>query len=122
MSSGRKIFYFADFTEPEPWWLAGTYGKPPRKSSRYERARVASLAAHNAISATCTLPTGQADDRHHDPASAPPHVVDHPGRDAALTPAQRAAAAHEQAAMPEEYVGGRTTDPASWLRAGAVWR
>lgn len=34
----------------------------------------------------------------------PPHAVDHPGRDAALTPAQRAAAvqAHQQAAMPEE--------------------
>lgn len=47
-----------------------------------------------------------------------PHTVDHPGRGAALTPAQRAAAvqAHQQAAMPEEYLEGRTTDPATWLR------
>jgi hypothetical protein len=36
----------------------------------------------------------------------------------ALTPAQRAAAVqdHQQAAMPEKYLGGRTTDPATWLR------
>ncbi|MEU5115056.1 hypothetical protein AB0G64_26555 [Streptomyces longwoodensis] len=47
-----------------------------------------------------------------------PHAVDHPGRDAVLTPAQRATAiqAHQQAAMPEEYLEGRTTDPATWLR------
>ncbi len=34
------------------------------------------------------------------------------------TPAQRAAAvqAHQQAAMPEEHIEGRTTDPATWLR------
>ncbi|WP_181509307.1 MULTISPECIES: hypothetical protein [unclassified Streptomyces] len=46
------------------------------------------------------------------------HDVDHPGREAALTPAQRAAAvqAHQQAAMPVEYLEGRTTDPATWLR------
>ncbi|MEV5493636.1 hypothetical protein AB0L47_37705 [Streptomyces bobili] len=46
------------------------------------------------------------------------HAVDHPGRDAAPTPVQRAAAvqAHQQAAMPEEYLEGRTTDPATWLR------
>ncbi|MEY7977225.1 hypothetical protein AB8O53_12995, partial [Streptomyces pilosus] len=57
-------------------------------------------------------------DQHHDQASAPPHAVDHPGRDAALTPAQRAAAvhAHQQAAMPEECLGGRTTDAGTWLR------
>ncbi|MET7988965.1 MULTISPECIES: hypothetical protein [unclassified Streptomyces] len=46
-----------------------------------------------------------------------PHAVDHPGRDVALTPAQRAAAvqAHQQAAMPE-LLEGRTTDPATWMR------
>ncbi|CAL9279240.1 hypothetical protein [Streptomyces sp. SudanB182_2057] len=50
-------------------------------------------------------------------ASAP-YAVDHPDRDAALTPAQRAAAAqaHRQAAMPEEYLEGRTTDLATWRR------
>ncbi|MEU7088110.1 MobF family relaxase [Streptomyces achromogenes] len=120
-----QIFYTADFPEPDPWWIAGTDGKPPRESSRYERARVASLAVRNAIRAARTAAAGQADapaahtdDQHHDPASTPPHAVDHPGRDAALTPTQRAAAvhAHQQAAMPEEYLGGRTTDAATWLR------
>ncbi|MEE1943271.1 MobF family relaxase [Streptomyces sp. TRM 70361] len=82
-----QIFYTADFAEPDPWWIAGTDGKPPRAATRYERARVASLAVRNTIRA-------------------------------ALTPAQRAAAvqSHQQAAMPDEYLGGRTTDPATWLR------
>lgn len=124
-----QIFYTADFAEPDPWWIAGTDGKPPRAATRYERARVASLAVRNAIRAARTPPTGQDDapaasaaahpgDPHHDQASEPPHAVDHPGRDAALTLAQRAAAvqAHQQAAMPDEYLGGRTTDPATWLR------
>ncbi|MBM9624808.1 MobF family relaxase [Streptomyces zhihengii] len=125
-----QIFYTADFPEPDPWFIAGTGGKPPRESSRYERARVASLAVQGAIRTARTAPAGQADapaatstaartdDQHHDQASAPPHAVDHPGRDAALTPAQRAAAihVHQQAAMPEEYLEGRTTDPATWLR------
>ncbi|WP_255345664.1 MobF family relaxase [Streptomyces chartreusis] len=126
-----QIFYTADFPEPEPWFIAGTDGKPPRESSRYERARVASLAVRNAIRAARTAPTGQTDapaattsaaaltdDQHHDQASDPPHAVDHPGRDAALTPAQRAAAiqAHQEAAMPEEYLEGRTTDAATWMR------
>ncbi|WP_241778397.1 hypothetical protein ACFE3N_29495 (plasmid) [Streptomyces albidoflavus] len=126
-----QIFYTADFPEPAPWFIAGTGGKPPRESSRYERARVASLAVQGAIRAARTAPAGQADapatktsatartdDQHHDQASAPPHAVDHPGRDAALTPAQQAAAvhAHQQAAMPEEYLGGRTTDAGTWLR------
>ncbi|MEV6808904.1 MobF family relaxase [Streptomyces sp. NPDC051129] len=126
-----QIFYTADFPEPDPWWIAGTDGKPPWESSRYEQARVASLAVRNAIRAARTAPAGRddapaaatsaaahTDDQRHDPASAPPHAVDHPGRDAALTPAQRAAAiqAHQQAAMPEEYLGGRTTDAATWLR------
>ncbi|MFC7818702.1 MobF family relaxase [Streptomyces sp. NPDC057367] len=127
-----QIFYTADFPEPDPWFIAGTGGKPPRESSRYERARVASLAVQGAIRAARTAPAGQADapatttsaaaartdDQHHDQASAPPHAVDHPGRAAALTPAQQAAAVHthQQAAMPEEYLGGRTTDAGTWLR------
>ncbi|MFH8371378.1 MobF family relaxase [Streptomyces sp. NPDC018031] len=126
-----QLFYTADFTEPERWWIAGTDGKPPRESSRYERARVASLAVQNAIRAARTPPAAAQDDApaatasagvhtedHHDQASDPPHAVDHPGRDAVPTPAQRAAAvqAHQQAAMPEEYLEGRTTDPATWLR------
>ncbi|MFQ6147455.1 MobF family relaxase [Streptomyces seoulensis] len=124
-----QIFYTADFPEPDPWFIAGTGGKPPRESSRYERARVASLAVRNAIRVARTTAAGQVDapaatsatayngEQHHDPASAPPHAVDHPGRDAALAPAQRAAAvhAHQQAAMPEEYLQGRTTDAGTWL-------
>ncbi|MFD3976345.1 relaxase domain-containing protein [Streptomyces cyaneofuscatus] len=125
-----QIFYTADFTAPDPWFIAGTDGTPPRESSRYERARVASLAVRNAIRAARTASAGQADapaatsaaartdDQHHDPASSPPHAVDHPDRDATLTPAQQAAAIHaqQQAAMPEEYLGGRTTDAGTWLR------
>ncbi len=127
-----QLFYTADFAEPDRWWIAGTDGKPPRESSRYERARVASLAVQNAIRAarptpaaarddapaTTTSAAAHAEDQHHDQASAAPHAVDHPGRDAALTPAQRAAAiqAHQEAAMPEEYLEGRTTDPATWMR------
>ncbi|MFH8993073.1 MobF family relaxase [Streptomyces sp. NPDC017940] len=123
-----QITYTADFAWPHRWWIAGIDGKPPRESSRYERARVASLALQNAIRdarilsgardeapAATASATGRTDDHNHDQAA--PHAVDHPGRDAALTPAQRAAAvqAHQQAAMPEEYLEGRTTDPATWL-------
>ncbi|MFJ1782267.1 MobF family relaxase [Streptomyces anulatus] len=113
-----QIFYTADFTEPDRWWIAGTGGTSPRESSRYERARIASLAVRNAIRAARTPPAGQANDRRNDPASAPTHAVDHPGRDTALTPAQRADAiyAHQQAAMPDVHLEGRTTDPATWLR------
>jgi len=126
-----QLTYTADFAWPARWWIAGTGGKPPRESSRYERARVASLALQNAIRAARTAPpavrdeapaatasaathTGEHD--HHDDQAAP-HAVDHPDRDAALTPAQRAAAihAHQQAAMPQEYLEGRTTDPATWI-------
>ncbi|MCF3180031.1 relaxase domain-containing protein [Streptomyces polychromogenes] len=129
--AASQVFYTADFPEPAPWWIAGTDGKPPRESSRYERARVASLAVRNAIRAARTAPPGRDDApaattsaaahteaQRHDPASEAPHAVDHPGRAAALTPAQRAAAihAHQQAAMPEEYLEGRTTDAATWLR------
>ncbi|MFJ5787936.1 MobF family relaxase [Streptomyces hydrogenans] len=125
-----QLTYTADFAWPTRWWIAGTDGKPPRESSRYERARLASLVLQNAIrdariappprdgapaaTASATAHTG---DHHHDQTTAAPHAVDHPDRAAALTPAQRAAAvhAHQQAAMPEEHLEGRTTDPATWL-------
>lgn len=122
-----QLTYTADLAWPHRWWVAGVDGKPPRESSRYERAQVASLALQNAIrdarilvgardeapAATTSAAAGAVD--HQDQAA--PHAVDHPGRAAALTPAQRAAAvhAHQQAAMPEEYLEGRTTDPATWL-------
>ncbi|MFF9352744.1 MobF family relaxase [Streptomyces sp. NPDC014734] len=123
-----QLTYTADFAWPHRWWIVGTGGKPPRESSRYERARVASLALQNAIRDARILAATRSEapaatasaavrdeDQNHDQAA--PHAVDHPDRDAALTPAQRAAAihAHQQAAMPEEYQQGRTTDPATWL-------
>lgn len=124
-----QLTYTADFPWPARWWIAGTDGKPPRAATRYERARVASLALQNAIRTARAAPaaardgappatgsaTGRADDHNHDQAA--PHAVDHPDRDAARIPGQRAAAvhAHQQAAMPEEYLQGRTTDPATWL-------
>lgn len=124
-----QLTYTADFPWPARWWIAGTDGKPPRAATRYERARVASLALQNAIRTARAAPaavrdgapaatasaTGRADDHNHDQAA--PHAVVHPDRDAAFTPGQRAAAvhAHQQAAMPEEYLEGRTTDPATWL-------
>ncbi|MGA5499355.1 MobF family relaxase [Streptomyces cinereoruber] len=43
------LTYTTDFAWPKLWWIAGTDGKPPRESSRYERARVSSLAVQNAI-------------------------------------------------------------------------
>ncbi|MGW2050822.1 relaxase domain-containing protein [Streptomyces sp. NPDC001858] len=127
--SPDQLTYTADFAWPHRWWIAGTDGKPPRESSRYERARVASLALQNAIRdvrtahaardeapAATASATGHADDHNYDQEAAAPHAVDHPDRDAALTPAQRAAAvqAHQQAAMPE-LLEGRTTDPETWM-------
>ncbi|MEN2423703.1 hypothetical protein AABB02_37025 [Streptomyces rimosus] len=84
----------------------------PAPRTRYERARAASLAAQNAIRAARTAPAAR---DNHDQTELAPRGVDHPDRDAALTPAQRAAAVHvhQQAAMPEEYLEGRTTDPAA---------
>ncbi|HET6355924.1 MobF family relaxase [Streptomyces sp.] len=125
-----QITYAADFPRPARWWIAGTDGKPPRASTRYERARVASLALQNAIRAARTAPAGARDEARAATASAAahtdehnhdqtaPHAVDHPDRAAAFAPAQRAAAvhAHQQAAMPE-LLEGRTTDPATWLRS-----
>ncbi|WP_332010698.1 MobF family relaxase [Streptomyces uncialis] len=58
---------------------------------------------------------------HHDDwaSAGPPHAVDHPGRDTLLTPAQRSTTIHThlQAAMPEVYAQGRTTDPGTWTTA-----
>ncbi len=125
-----QLTYTADCAWPDRWWIAGTDSTPPRESSRYERARIASLALQNAIRNARTAPaardgsppattsaTARTGDHDHDQAAAGPHAVDHPDRDAVLTPAQRAAAVHvhQQAAMPEEYLEGRTTDPATWL-------
>ncbi|MFB7853493.1 hypothetical protein ACFC34_41770 [Streptomyces sp. NPDC056053] len=47
-----------------------------------------------------------------------PHAVDHPGRDTPPDPAQRAVVVHacQQAAMPKEYLEGRTTAPVTWMR------
>ncbi|MGW1656586.1 MobF family relaxase [Streptomyces atratus] len=121
-----QLSYTADFAWPIRWWIAGADGTP-RESSRYERARVASLTLQNAIRAALTAPPAVRDEAPATAASAvppandhdqaAPHAVDHPGRDTALTPAQRAAAihAHQQAAMPQEYLEGRTTDPATWM-------
>nr|WP_234378874.1 MobF family relaxase [Streptomyces sp. FXJ1.172]WEP00055.1 MobF family relaxase [Streptomyces sp. FXJ1.172] len=33
-----QITFTPDFAWPHRWWIAGTAGKPPRESSRYERA------------------------------------------------------------------------------------
>ncbi|MFD3621946.1 relaxase domain-containing protein [Streptomyces sp. NPDC058676] len=112
-----QLSYTADFAWPIRWWIAGADGKPPRESSRYERARVASLALQNAIRAALTAPPAVRDEASAATTSAAPHAVDRPGRDAARTPAQRAAAiqAHQQAAMPQEYLEGRTTDPETWM-------
>lgn len=122
-----QLSYTADFAWPIRWWVVGSDGKPPRESTRYERARVASLALQNAIRAALTAPPARDEapaatasaalppTGEHDQAA--PHSVDHPGRAATQTPAQRAAAihAHQQAAMPQEYLEGRTTDPATWI-------
>ncbi|MFA0845533.1 MobF family relaxase [Streptomyces rochei] len=127
-----RMTYTADFPVPNRWWIAPAEGTQPRESSRYERARVASLAVQNAIrdariradtatanEATTSASSVPADHRDLEAKTASaPHAVDHSGRGAALSPAQRAPAvqAHQQAAMPEEYLEGRTTDPATWLR------
>ncbi|MFE8950654.1 MobF family relaxase [Streptomyces sp. NPDC007856] len=125
-----QLTYTADFVWPGRWWIASADGKPPRAATRYERAKVASLAVQNARRAARTAPAALADapaatasalthtDQHHNRMADAPHSVDHPRRDVALTPAQRAAAihAHQQAAMPQEYLEGRTTDPATWMR------
>jgi conjugative relaxase-like TrwC/TraI family protein len=46
-----QISYTSDFNRPARWWIAGTEGKAPRAATRYERARVASLAVQDAIRA-----------------------------------------------------------------------
>ncbi|XQE90380.1 hypothetical protein ACN24M_39155 [Streptomyces microflavus] len=78
-------------------------GRQPRRTQRDPRRPYPARPAGHLPAAT---------------TSADAHAVDHPGRDAALTPSQWAAAvhAHHQTAMPDVYRGGRTTDPATWLR------
>ncbi|MFD3847943.1 MobF family relaxase [Streptomyces microflavus] len=122
-----QLSYTAEFTSPSRWWIAGTDGKPPRESTRYERAQVASHALQNAIRTALTAPPARDEAPAATASAAPPpasdhdqaapHSVDHPGRAAAQTPAQRAADihAHQQAAMPQEYLEGRTTDPETWI-------
>lgn len=119
-----QITHTADFPWPARWWIASIDGKPPRAATRYERARVASLALQNAIRAARATPAARDDTPAAATASAAahqaaaaPYAVDHPDRDAALTPAQQVAAvhAHQQAAMSGEYLEGRTTDPATWM-------
>ncbi|MFE2513341.1 MobF family relaxase [Streptomyces naganishii] len=82
-----QLSYTADFAWPGRWWIAGADGKPPRAATRYERAKVASLAVRNAIRAA--------------------------------RPAPAAVQTHQQAAMPQEYLEGRTTDPETWMRTPA---
>ncbi|WP_437035175.1 hypothetical protein [Streptomyces sp. enrichment culture] len=122
-----QLTYIAGFVWPGCWRIAGAGGKPPRAVTRYERAKIASITAWNAIRAART--TGARDDTpittaptdHHDRAAEASHGVDHPGRDAALTQTQRAAAvhAHQQAVMPQEYLEGHMTDPVTWMRTPA---
>jgi conjugative relaxase-like TrwC/TraI family protein len=82
-----QLSYTADFAWPGRWWIAGADGKPPRAATRYERAKVASLAVRNAIRAA--------------------------------RPAPAAVQTHHQAAMPQECLEGRTTDPETWMRTPA---
>ncbi|MGX1480847.1 UNVERIFIED_CONTAM: conjugative relaxase-like TrwC/TraI family protein [Streptomyces canus] len=72
-----QLSYTADFAWPIRWWIAGTDGKPPRESSRYERARVTRLALQNAIRAALTAPTAVRDEAPAATTSAAPHAVDH---------------------------------------------
>ncbi|MEV5432585.1 hypothetical protein [Streptomyces sp. NPDC052701] len=80
-------------------------------------ARTAPVTARDEVPAATAPATTHTQD-HHDQDTAAPHAAGHPGRHATLTPAQQAAAvhAHRQAAMPE-LLEGRTTDPATWMRA-----
>ncbi|MGW6360304.1 hypothetical protein ACWFR5_35355 [Streptomyces sp. NPDC055092] len=113
-----QLTYTADFSWPERWWIAGTDGKPPRASTRYERARVASLTLQNAIRAARAASVGAWDGAPAATALAKAitYVVRHPVRDATLTPSAAAVHAHQQAAMPER-LEGRTTDPATWVHS-----
>ncbi|CAM5696464.1 hypothetical protein [Streptomyces canus] len=51
-----QLSYAADFAWPIRWRIVGADCKPPRESSRYERARAASLALQNAIRAALAAP------------------------------------------------------------------
>ncbi|MFD3535939.1 relaxase domain-containing protein [Streptomyces sp. NPDC058664] len=114
---------------PRSRWIAGADGKPPRESSRYERAQGAGFALQNAIRAArhrhargAGRSSGRARHRHAHRAArsrrARPGAVARgrpslPGH--RLHPGQQADAvqAHQQAAMPQEYLEGRTTGPAT---------
>jgi len=72
-----QLTYTADFPWPARWWIAGTDGKPPRAATRYERARVASLALQNAIRTARTAPAATRDEAHAATASAAAHADDH---------------------------------------------
>ncbi len=65
---------------------------------------------------TTTSAASNADGHNYDSVANDPHAVDHPDRGVALTGRQQSDAihAHLRAAMPQEYPGGRTTDPAAW--------
>lgn len=93
-----QLSYTADFAWPTRWWVAGTDGKPPRVSTRYERARVASLALQNAIHAARATPV------EAQVATASNSRLDRP-----------AAGRDRQQAATAELLEGRTTDPESWL-------
>ncbi|MFJ5212852.1 hypothetical protein [Streptomyces nigra] len=89
-----RMTYTADFPVPHRWWITPAQGAPPRESSRYERARVASLAVQNEIrdartrAATATAdeattPAVSAPDDHRDledETASAPDTVDHPGQ------------------------------------------
>lgn len=84
-----QLSYTADFAWPIRWWIAGSDGKPPRESSRYERATGTSLTLQNAIRAALSAPPARdkasaavapAAPPTGDHDQAAPHTVDHPGR------------------------------------------
>ncbi|MER5466395.1 hypothetical protein ABT010_38310 [Streptomyces sp. NPDC002668] len=115
-----QITYTATWSRPARWWVAGTDGKPPRASTAYERAQVASRILQDAIQTARTAPRtahGHGSTTDADTAHAFSHQHDRPDTDTtgvehdqapavAPTPAQRAAAvaAHQQAAMPKQLL------------------
>ncbi|MFJ6669047.1 MobF family relaxase [Streptomyces sp. NPDC091383] len=71
-----QVTYTADFALPYRWWVVGIDGKPPRESSRYERAKIASLALQNAIRDARTL-SGARDEAPAATATAIARADDH---------------------------------------------
>ncbi|MEV5604563.1 hypothetical protein AB0L33_24280 [Streptomyces sp. NPDC052299] len=79
--------YTADFPLPHRWWIAPAQGTPPRESSRYERARLASLAVQNAIrDARIRADTAAATEATTSAASAPAGHRDIEGETASAPP------------------------------------